>query len=396
MVNPIEPALMTPFNTGITGVDAVRVLVPRSTYKPALLPTVGDTYKSTKLPKQNMEHWQDYVYSGTASDAPDGYIGFWFLPALPTASQIIYVDDDIWGQTQVYTLIDKTNAAPPEIYTEYPAASSRYVLRVDPVESSFGSAVQMRRITTVGSRTATQIDNPIDPDTNVATTRTRTWTLATTSPSPTSVDGTGYYTSVEQVSYRLFLSTTQAATTLPTSEGAALTWPSMESLDIAWPAVLQSYNFYTILDGSASKVKDLLTYSLREPFAGEVKVENKLWWQATPLIMEPENQMISAGIRVGGNLMSFSIPECLHETFIYREQNLIIDGTSGALGMLIFAFGATEDTDWPDTITRIKQEFKGGGYQILKQVFYKPTQDGAEQALSVSVGPNTSTISYYD
>jgi hypothetical protein len=139
-----------------------------------------------------------------------------------------------------------------------------------------------------------------------------------------------------------------------------------------------------------------LTYRLRQPFAGEVKVENKLWWQSTPLNIDPQNPMIASGIRVNGNLLSFSIPDCLHDSFVYREQNYFLTESSAALGMLNFGFGATGDTDWPATITKIKQTFKNGGYEIFQQVFYRPEETGLEQALSVSQGPNTSTLPYYD
>jgi hypothetical protein len=371
--------------------------------RPDNIPAAGTAYNAAtnKLPNRILQDiWGSYVY-GWPIDAPTDYSAFAFVPALPTTPTVKQRIDNIWGVVLDHTyyclrIPDLPNVADTAVSVLGASYSTRYVIGVSEPREMSGEVIEVT-VTTAAAASVTQTDKPIDPETNIATTRTRTWTVAAASPEPSSINASGEYTKVEQISHRTFLSTTQSATTLPTSQGAALTWNSMESLDRAWPAVLENYKFYTVVTSSAAtKVTDLFTYRLRQPFAGEVKVENKLWWQSTPLNIDPQNPMIASGIRVNGNLLSFSIPDCLHDTFIYREQNYFLTETGGTLGMLIFGFGATADTDWPDTITKVKQTFKNGGYEIFQQVFYRPAEDGLEQALTVSQGPNTSSLPYYD
>lgn len=400
-MDPAEPNLFETIRLPNVAAMCFVVRCKNSKVNPDNIPAAGVAYGGNdyKLPTRlHVESWATYV-CGWPTEAPAGYTAFIFVPALPTVPVVKPRNDEIWGPVLDHTYYCLRSATLPDVAETAVGVlggdyAARYVIAVSEPREMSGEVIEVI-VTTAAAATVTQTDKPLDPNTRTAYTRTRTWTVAATSPDSVNVGADSIYTKVEQVGHRTFLSTTEPATTLPTSQGAALSWPSMESLDRAWPAVLESYQFRTVLNASATQATDLLTYRLRQAFAGEVKVENKLWWQSTPLNIDPQNPMIASGIRVDGNLMSFSIPDCLHQTFIYREQNYLIENATGTLGMLIFSFGATADQDWPDTVIRLKQTFKNGGYEIFHQTFYRPTETGSEQALAVNVGPNTSDISYY-
>ena len=237
-------------------------------------------------------------------------------------------------------------------------------------------------VTTASSNTVTQIDKPVDLTSGSLYTRTKTFTVADTTPTGAAPDSAGEYTTVTQQSHKLFVSVTDKASTLPNSRSTAITWDSHDKM--YWPAVLQSYEFRKVVATSLDRFTKLLSYNLRDPYSDDCKVTSRLWWQSTAYTVGEPDNLIASAINVRGNLESFSIPASLHGAFEYEEQNFTAPLSGAPSGvtniMLQFQFGPTPETDWPATIVRTRQRFVNGGYEVLEETFYRPTAYASSEA----------------
>jgi hypothetical protein len=263
--------------------------------------------------------------------------------------------------------------------------NGRFVQRVQIQEVS--SLVALLTVTTTTAATVTQTDKPVDLTSGSLYTRTKTYTLAATTPTGSAPDTAGEYTTVTQQGHKTFLSVTDKASTLPNSRATAITWDSHDKM--YWPAVLQSHEFINVLKPDLETLKKLLTTNLRGPYSGECKVTSRLWWQRTPYAVGEPEALIASGINIRGNFESFSVPDCLHGPLTYEEPNIVYSnaqnnwyGTidNSNLTVLRFHFKATALSEWPATIVRARQRFVNGGYEILEEFYHRPAGYGTAES----------------
>jgi hypothetical protein len=358
------------------------IRVADSKIKPELVPTPGTAYSACLLPTRTaVQEWGTYVY-GFPQEAPAGYSAYVFLPALPTAPVVATRQDEIWGPVLDHSYYALRSAGIPDIADTNVTAlgtpgNGRFVQRVQIQEVS--SLVALITVTTTAAATVTQTDKPVDLTSGSLYTRTKTYTLAATTPTGSAPDTAGQYTTVTQQSHKTFLSVTDKASTLPNSRATAITWDSHDKM--YWPAVLQSHEFINVLKPDLETLKKLLTTNLRSPYSGDCKVTSRLWWQSTPYDVGEVNALIGSGINIRGNFESFAVPDCLHGPLTYEEPNVrFYDAQSAWYGTVVtsdlvvlqFNYSATALTEWPATIVTARQRFVNGGYEILEETYHRP------------------------
>jgi hypothetical protein len=385
-MDPQEPRLFETLTLPNVAALCFVIRVADSKIKPELVPTPGTAYSACLLPTRTaVQEWGTYVY-GFPQEAPAGYSAYVFLPALPTAPVVATRQDElIWGPVLDHSYYALRSAGIPDIADTNVSAlgtpgNGRFVQRVQIQEVS--SLVALLTVTTTAAATVTQTDKPVDLTSGSLYTRTKTYTLAATTPTGSAPDTAGEYTTVTQQGHKTFLSVTDKASTLPNSRATAITWDSHDKM--YWPAVLQSYEFRKVVATSLDRFTKLLSYNLRDPYSDDCKVTSRLWWQSTAYTVGEPDNLITSAINVRGNLESFSIPASLHGAFEYEEQNYTAPLSGAPSGvtniMLQFQFGATPETDWPATIVRTRQRFVNGGYEVLEETFYRPTAYASSEA----------------
>lgn len=379
-----------------------------SRLKPGDFPAFGTAYSNvnTTLRPRMAEGWDAWKFGEWKEQAgsrpplnEDNAIGFYFYKNLPsTPIQIGSIDVDIFGPINRYRYMASTGDEIPDrgdLWTVPGGGSilwedgeeilwedgttmdwedSEFVY--DATEAETESGLTWVTVMTTPINTVTRTDDIRDAETGRVLPRTRTWTLSSTKPDTQSDlnPDTGQYTTVESIGYNLWLTTTQLASGLPASRVTAITWDTMEST--YWPEVLENYNFHYVLNESLQWWDQLLSYAMRDPYTAPVRTTKRLWFQYTaPVITEPD-EMLPSGIRVAGKLMSFTLPPCLHEEFVYEEPNFVAPLNTAVndtlASMVVWTFGATSQTDWAPTITRMRVNFRNGGYECEETTYNRP------------------------
>ena len=352
---------------------------------PDNLPTAGTLYRDWTLPSRlHVDTWGSYVY-GWPLEAPAGYSAFAFVPALPTTPVVTPRLDPIWGAVIDHTYYCLRSATQLDVADTSTAIAvlgaaytTRHVIEVRPPREMSGEVIEVT-VTTATAATVTQIDKPVDLTSGSLYTRTKTFTVADTTPTGAAPDSAGEYTTVTQQSHKLFVSVTDKASTLPNTRANAITWDSHDKM--YWPAVLQSHEFINVLKPDLETLKKLLTTNLRSPYSGDCKVTSRLWWQNSPYSVGEVDALIGSGINIRGNFESFAVPDCLHGPLTYEEPNIrFYDAQSAWYGTIVtsdlvvlqFNYSATALTEWPETIVTVRQRFVNGGYEILEETYHRP------------------------
>jgi len=385
---------------------AIMAAVAASTLKPANFPTPGDLYRTFPLgTRARATDWGDWIFGRwepvkreTPRTGGEDEIGFFFYKAIPsTALQVESIEVDVWGRVNQWRYLDYTSAvlpvrgdvyeAPGDVWAwedgetmlwedgeEIGIETTEYVY--DAREEPTDDAVTMVTVQTLPFNSISRTDQLFDEATGRTYDRTRTWTLSASNPGTAAAldTDTGLYTTVEGIGFNLWLAITQPASSLPQRREDAVPWDDLAST--YWPAVLEGYDFHYVVSESVLYWERLLSYRMREPFTQPVRVTKRRWFQYTPPTVEVPTPMIPSSIRVSGKLMSFALPECLHAEFEYSEANLVAALNDTLLGaaarMVVWNFSATNQTDWPETITQTNFDYQRGGYLCEETIFYRP------------------------
>jgi len=415
------------------GVFDFKVATHYGTPKPTSAIAAGTAYSAITndqipSPPYKGGSWDTYV---AAQSEPAGTRIFWqhFVASLPTTPIVADgMDVPIWGKTREHRFLDLiTNTRPDRgdmfstrsttlpldlvaggtwdwvSFGAIELASVRPVLMIK--EEDLKQGLCAVTITTVANSTVGWNETALDEETGQLKTVSTLHTLSATAPAGSATGADGRFTTVTRQGHNHWLSLTDAASMLPTSRDAALTWDTTGS--IYWPAVLESYTFHDVIDETRTRLNRLLTYNLRDPYSGDVRVTVRQWRSATAETITPSPSMVPSGIKVDGNILSFSIPECLHADFNYDEQELVfIDGLEYVynpatfqyepitLEVFTFNFSATNVEDWPETIVRHQQKFRNGVYDHFEETFHRPDNYAASQQ-TVTTRPWTEQDGYF-
>jgi len=360
------------------------------------LPVAGTTTVTAtgtnglKLPTAGRPHssYDNYIYTHLSPAATAGYFRLNFVDVFPTTPLVMEDIDPIWGKVRTHTYVALSGSAIPDIADEWIAG--RYVLRVG--EQHLSGDVCIVTVTTVPVLTVSHTDKPVDEETGALYTRTRTWTLATSAPSGAATDSSGQFTAVEQQSHRLWLSTVQPSSLIGIGYANARVYETQESL--YWPAVMTNFQLTTILNQLTNPdsmyLKYIQSWRMRDAFSDPVKCVVSEWWQKTAPTWGSGDlsgvvgsaTMQPAACHITGNLMSLSIPECLHGEVSYDEQDAVGTLTGSTpwvdidIKMIDFTWAATNYTDWPATFTKVFSKPSNGGYLCRSEVYHRPTVSG--------------------
>lgn len=375
------------------------------------LPVAGTTTVTAtgtnglKLPTAGRPHssYDNYIYTHLSPAATAGYFRLNFVDTFPTTPLVMEDIDPVWGKVRTHTYVALTSSAIPDVADEF--ITGRYVLRVG--EQQLSGDVCIVTVTTVGALTVSQTDSPVDMESGESYTRTKTWTLAATQPAGAGIGADGVYTTVEQLSHRLWLSTTQPSSFVPVLEGGdiatlsgAKSWSTTDA--IYWPPVLKSYQFDSVMsqmdiDLEDSRYELMFTPKLRDGYSGPVKCLVKEWWQATaPTAVErpemDELPMIPVAINFPGRLQKFSVQACLHGEVVFSEPNSLgtiisvnynVTVLTGAgLVNRTWTAEATIPTDWPETVVIFKSQPSNGGWRCEQRTYYRPDITGGDIVVS--------------
>lgn len=356
------------------------VRVANDQIRPDTIPAAGTAYNSVdnKLPNRiGQDIWGNYKY-GWPIEAPTDYSAFVFVPALPTTPVVKPRNDAIWGPVIDHTYYCLRSDQLPDVAdtnvallgTDY---LSRHVIAVSEPREMSGEVIEVT-ITSAATSTVTITESPVDDATGKSYSTTRLYTVSATKPNGADVDLNSEFTVVTRERHNLWLSVTDKASTLATSRDLAVPWDSVGRM--YWPAVLQSYEFKKVVAQDLTNWTKILVRNMRDPYSNDVRVTNRLWWQRDPYTIPALDPMIPSGINVRGNVETFSIEPCLHGPFEYEEENFTanLNASVGTIThvMTQFQFAATTHTDWPETITRVEQSYKNGGYECFEQIYERP------------------------
>lgn len=408
-MDPQEPRLFETLTLPNVAALCFVIRVADTKIRPELVPTPGTAYSACLLPTRiRVQEWGTYVY-GWPLEAPAGYSAFAFVPSLPTTPVVTPRLDPIWGSVldhTYYCLRSSTQLDVADTSTTIAvlgaAYTSRHVIEVRPPREMSGEVIEVT-VTTAASSTVTQIDKPVDRESGDSYTRTRIWNVATTAPAGAGIGTDSAFTTVDQVSHRLWLSTTQPSSFFPILTGGNITTltgarQTLTTDSMYWPPVLESYRFDSVMAEIQPGNEDLrfellFTPKIRNGYSGPVKCVVKEWWQATePNATErPEIDQLSltpVAIRFPGRLQQFSVEPCLHGEVEFNEPNLL--GTITAFqnnvttiaGMELvnrkWTAEATTPTDWPATFVVFKAVPDNGGYRCEQRTFYRPDVSGGD------------------
>jgi len=376
-MDPQEPRLFETLTLPNVAALCFVIRVADSKIKPELVPTPGTAYSACLLPTRiGVQEWGTYVY-GFPQEAPAGYSAYVFLPALPTAPVVATRQDEIWGPVLDHSYYALRSAGIPDIADTNVSAlgtpgNGRFVQRVQIQEVS--SLVALLTVTTTAAATVTQTDKPVDPETGLLYTRTKTYTLAATTPPGAALNTTGNFTSVTQPSHRLFISVTDKVTTLP-GPLSPITWFGTEVYN--WPKVLQGaylQNIYDSEDNATRRVaKGVFAFPAKEAYRGACLAKYEDWWQQTAPTVPVPVQMIDVGISIGGVYERIDIEPCLHQAINYFEQNFGGRDDRYENFSLRWTYAPTNYTDWPPFVFFLDVQRMGGGFRCKRTTIYRPS-----------------------
>jgi hypothetical protein len=403
-MDPQEPRLFETLTLPNVAALCFVIRVADSKIKPELVPTPGTAYSACLLPTRTaVQEWGTYVY-GWPLEAPAGYSAFAFVPSLPTTPVVTPRLDPIWGSVldhTYYCLRSSTQLDVADTSTTIAvlgaAYTSRHVIEVRPPREMSGEVIEVT-VTTAASNTVTQTDKLVDEETGALFTQTKTYTAATTNPTGAATDANGLFTEARQQSHRLWLSVTRPANLIGIGYANRRTYETQEAL--YWPAVMTDFQMLTVLsqvtDPSLGYFKRIPVWRMLDAFSDPVKCIVSEWWQqSAPTwgsggLPTPGVTMQPSACRITGNLMSLSIPECLHAAVEYQEQNAIVPGNdfdpwiTVNLRMISFSWAATNYTVWPATFTKVFSKPQNGGYLCRSEVYHRPTVSGGELSVNTS------------
>lgn len=357
----------------------------------------GTLYSATALVSRPLvNRWGAYVAAQTEK-ADGGHTWQYFVRALPTTAAVEEtLDNALWGKVWRHSYLDLLSNSRPDRGDDYSTATSavnvtlnsgatltlnaggnvelqsiRYVLDVQ--EQDMGQGLCKVMVDTVASKTLVVQEDGVNEVTGIKETITKTWTLSGTKPEGAGVNSSGVFTIVGREGHNLWLSTTRPVSGYPVGQANALTWDTLGRM--YWPAVMKAFRWTQVWDSVALKFKRLLSYSMKDPYAGDVPLTIAKWWQKDEFVIPVPADLSARSIQVRGHLNSFVIPECLHGPFYYLEQNYIAE-TVGVPTyrnvMMSWWFTSTPNTDWPATFTRISQEPRNGGFDVTQETFTAP------------------------
>lgn len=364
-------------NIGYSAKLGLWVLVAAHDITTSNLPVAGVTTLTAtgtnglKLPTAGRPHstYDNYIYTHLSPAATAGYFRLNFVDVFPTTPLVMEDIDPIWGKVRTHTYVALSGSAIPDIAAEW--ITGRYVLRVG--EQQLSGDVCIVTVTTVGALTVSHTDKPVDEETGIAYTRTRTWTLATASPSAVATDSNGQFSEVAQQSHNLYLTTTSKVPGTMNLAANKRTWTEDTNAPFIWPAVL--INFSTqqavINPAETEDVDTLATYSIKNAYSGPVKCEVEEWWQLASHTAVGNDQMQPQAISVEGLRYPVNIPPCLTAGFSYAKR--IFSVSAAAWQTMTVAVAATSDGDWPPTVVTYNVRPRSGGYLVEKRTWYKPT-----------------------
>lgn len=381
----------------------IRVAFSISNQREGSVDAAGTTYSACLGlgGKPYVDVWGAYKAGRIENNVP-GSLWRWFYKSIPTYPRVSEGLDPIFGRTLIFSYETYKSATRPDVADEIPATAGAVYLTLNSggnVTLNAGGNVELEdvrvvravdvkdlgqnlcevSIITVASKEVTHAEDIVDEETGRKLTVSKTYTLQANKPDGSGVvASTGLYTEVSRLEHNLWLSTTQPASALPATREAAV---PVETIGFGglWPAVLDSYNFTRVLIGGSDS-EQLLSYTLRDDYGGDVKIITREWFQFDPPTVALPTQMLPSEIKVGGRDLGFTIPRCLHGVFVAEEWNGIIDmsadNTSYTLStnqMLVWTYAPTALTDWPETITRLSVRYTRGGYRCKEELIHRPT-----------------------
>lgn len=408
-MDPAEPNLFETLRLPNVAALCFVVRCKDNQIRPETIPAAGVAYNSAdyKLPhRPHIETWGSYK-CGWPTEAPAGYSAIVFVPSLPTTPVVKPRLDPIWGNVLDHTYyclrsstqLDIADTGTPVSNILGADYASRHVIAVSEPREMSGEVIEVT-VTTSASATVTQQDKPVDLETGASYTRQKVYTVATSAPSGSSIATDSGYTTVDQISHRLWVSTSQPASLLPILADAALSSLTGAKLtrttdSIYWPPVLESYRFDQVLHSldtiDSNYFEIMFTPKIRNGYSGPVKCEVREWWQATPPqeSERPELNQLSmtpVAIRFPGRLQQFSVEPCLHGEITFTEPNLlgnivarVGNVTTVANAELVnrtWTAAATTPADWPATFVVFKAVPDKGGYRCEQRTYFRPDVTG--------------------
>ena len=377
-------------------------------------PAAGATYAAaTSMAIRPRVHQFGAYVAAQAEEGPPGYIWQHFTRKLPTTPSVSEGPlDPIWGRVRNHVYRDLISAVRPDradlfstsgttltldlvaggswewqTHGTIELASARPVLNVQ--EKDMGNGLCEVTVITVDNPIVTKMEQKLADETGQKYDVYRTHTLSATSPTGFGTRSDGYFAEVTPVEHNHWLTVQDKVSTLPMGRDAAVEVPTTGS--IYWPAVLEGYLFTRITEDDRLTFKKLLTTNIRDPFSSDVRKTVRKWQQTTPYAIDPPTAMLPSSIKVPGHRMSFSIEPTLHGDFSYSEQAYDATNWAGtyyiptgaitgvSLNLLTFSFGATSHTDWPESVTLIKQTFERGVYLLTEEIYFRPVNYNRSQ-----------------
>lgn len=264
-------------------------------------------------------------------------------------------------------------------FTSPSGLTSGYVLDAKLENDDGVNATLVLTLSTTNSVSISEYD--FDPGTGQSIEVVSLYSIGASPPTASGADENGRYSTVQRLDCNYWIKKTDSVRGIRIGEGNALNY--LTTGRILWPAVLESYEFFKVaqnfdLTYATNKWSDVFAFNMRDPYAGDVKVRVRQWWQNSAYTVPEPPQMIPSSIRIEGHLKTISIPECLHGEFQYKENNILatVSGfniTAVENSLLVFTVSETDLKDWPSEITKIDQKFSNGGYIVTEETYYRPT-----------------------
>jgi hypothetical protein len=216
--------------------------------------------------------------------------------------------------------------------------------------------------------TGPTVDQEYDPLTGELIMVTQQLVPAGTAGEP--IDSTtGEYATIKQINQFYAIKTTRKPTMLGTGSNAR----SYENIiNWAWPPVLLAIEFFGVSNKDGSIAKVGYNVEFKEGYSGPCRAVITESWSPVAIAAPVIVPMIPTPLECEFPLTSLNIPACLHQEVTFTE----VIGTNHptlAYTAATRTFGATNYTDWPNTIVgQFTQTPYQGGFRIESVLIYKP------------------------
>lgn len=427
----------TPIMLEEFGVLAFKVELNTEFVSPGTAPSAGTAYSTWDYKHQpRVADWGTYVFGWVKEEETN--LWYYWVPALPTTVVTKKGTDPVFGPIQIHKKIDYLSSSIPDRGTIFDNGDSNLVdilganvVDINNVQVTHGSGrivenVSVREfsgevggieIVTVDNSVVVSVDQINDERSGTLLDVTTEDILASTRPNGWAATDLGVFADVKKVRHNHWQRISRKATGFPLGKANAIEEETTGS--ILWPAVLKDYKFIKVSndmqsdqdyylrfggdDGAEDRIygfQILFSYSMRDPYAGDVRLVKRKWMQKEKLDAVVEGEMLPSGLDIRGRALTINLPECLHGVIEAKEYNFVTDDMSDRFAMLFhrnmnWSVPATNLTEWPEKIVQPKSELVNGMYFCEEWIYYRPAQFFDYEAQNKYMTLSLSPASYY-